>query len=412
MSRNSGPFKPLRSSSDCLLSSFAARLVVLALVTLNFQVEASSCHKNLLNLLGHSLPSEIFVNPNKGIRELDKTLLPASAKLLKKLQEPNSQFKLSYVVSPDNKVFFVEGELNLTRKDVWTATDDSWTFPIKEAGEVKWPTSDTGNMSSPVLVQKYGVQLSSEEDVLTKNYLEAAIKSDEQKNLLGKSRFKRTVPLARTLKCSELLTKKMNAKKFILTKLGIDTAILTSAILIQRPQRFEALTVALGLQEKEEGRDYDGDLLLADYSTGGVNNIFKSWVGYVATTRGVNALTERFGRLGSSIIMRSGAMVSSVGIQMAMYAAMTDDDAKSLGAYNMGYSIYSIGKSHLVDNFIINKLPDIAYNTCLKNPATRFVLGHGTVRIVDGLVSTVIYLTGRDAYMKMFSDDAEKIEQY
>ena len=399
------------------LGSLISRLAGLALYTVSSVSMASNCADDLLKLHGIHKASEVFVRPSEGIKQLDVKLIDVKAQLLGQLKHPENTKSLFYVVSPDNRVFLVEDSLDLAKENVWTAKaliarkgaePVEWTFPIKEAGEVKWSRDlKDKKAGSFEFRQSYGVQLSSEEDTFTKNYIQAAIDAQKLDPQAEKLRIKRTVPLAHSVKCAEILNKKTSARSFITAKLGADFAILTAGIMIQAPQRFDVLLVGLGAQEKDENRDYDGDMLATDYSTGVVNNFFKSWVGYVATTSGVQALTKRFGTLGSSIIMRSGATVTSVALQTAMYSAMTDNDAKSIGMYNLGYSVFSIGKSHLIDGFIVNKLPEMVYNACLRNPATRFIFGQGSVRIVEGLASTVLYLGGRDVFMK-FTGDKQK----
>ena len=90
-------------------------------------------------------------------------------------------------------------------------------------------------------------------------------------------------------------------------------------------------------------------------------------------------------------------MGPSVATQAGVYELFDVENVKGIGAYTLGYAVVMIPKSDLVDRFILQKLPQLSYEACLKNSAMRFIVSPRTVRIVDGLISTVIFLEARKA---------------
>lgn len=348
---------------------------------------------------------DILVQPTGLNVVLEAKLTPPKANLLKSLVDDKgnpTDKKLYYVISPDDQVFFSSDPVKFNSDEtlfgkIASAKSDAGqiVFPVKEGGEVLYDSTTKKRKNSFELRKQYGVELSQEEVDSARDSLAKHLSSNQQYVTATQPSFKHNFSRARVMKCQKILAEGRNAKKFIVTKLGTDLSLLTAGIAITAPGRFDSVLTQVGLQEEDPDRDYDGDLLAADYTTTSLNTVFRAGVGYVAATEGVAFLQRRFGPTASSLMMRSSSTALSVGLQTLIYSTMTDNDAGGIGAYNLGYSVFSMVKSHYVDKFILSKLPDFAYNSCLKNPALRFIVGQKSFRLVEGMASTVLYLGGR-----------------
>lgn len=351
------------------------------------------------------LPQDILVQPSGPTVVLKAELNRPTADHLKLLIGKKNQentARLFYAISPDDQVFFSTDPIQFNPDETIFAKVASSNseaghvlFPVKEGGEVLFRSVKEKGQKQFELQKQYGVELSEEEVNLARASIHKHLSSEPSSSSRFKANFQHNFSRARVMKCQKILAEGKNARKFIVTKLGTDLSLLTAGIAITAPGRFDTVWTHVGLEEEDPQRDYDGDLLVADYTTTSMNTVFRAGVGYVAATEGVAFLQRRFGPTASSMMMRSSSTALSVGLQTIIYSMMTDNDAGSIGAYNLGYSVFSMVKSHYIDRFILSKLPEFAYNTCLRNPALSVLVGQKSVRLVEGMASTVLYLGAR-----------------
>ncbi len=383
-------------------------LPLLALTLLGHPAWASDCSNAVTSLLKSESrrvrEAGVGVFPSKReIRVIKDELILADGKTLNKLtQDPD--LEMSYVIAPDDRLYFVKGALELDTDHSWMAEvvradGTPWSFPVKESGAVRFarenPDQALGTFS---LERAYGVELADDEIDTFARQVDEAIKSEPA--LAKRLRLKRPQASAKTLKCSEAFAEGRSAKQFIGSKVLVSSTLLTGGILINHPERFDVLLKHVGLHQEDSSRDYDGDMLFADYSSTALNSFFQAYVGYRISSRGVKFLESRMkSKVASSLMARGAASMGSVALQSLIYASLTDNNAKGVGLYNVGYSIFSIGKSHLLDNFLYQKLPQVIYNACLVSPALRIVVGQNTVRFVEGFASTSLYLKGREVFV-------------
>ena len=384
----------------------AAVILLLSLLSTKATL-ADDCSKNVTGLLRPSSSRlkalAIGHFPEGETKVLDRELLLPTGENLNKLTL-NPDLTMSYVITPDDRLYLVEGEIDLDPNNVWMADlvrEDGrpWRFPIKEAGAFRFPRDSAGKASGAATTERsYGVELSDEEITNFSKRVEDTIAKDPV--LAKRLQLKRPRASAAVVKCTEAFADARSAKQFIGSRVFVSSTMLTGGILINHPERFDVLLKGVGLHEQEQGRNYDGDMLFADYGSTALNSFFQAYVGYHISSKGVKFLESRIGsKVASSLIARGAASMGSVALQSVMYAAMTDNDAKSVGLYNVGYSVFSVGKSHLLDNFMYQKLPKLIHNACLVNPALKIVVGQKTIRFVEGFAATTIYLKGREIFV-------------
>lgn len=390
-------------SSRQMKNQFKTLLSIVILFTSHELLASKFCTEAMGSLLRAPLKPQYEKNvakfPSKlSTKHLDLPLLPPSGKLLKELSK-NPEKELTYFITPDDRIFFVWGNYELDGDYKWSADllmSDSTpvTFPIKASGKFSFEKTAQETKGTFITQRTYGAELSQNEINQFSKEIEDILKNDSK---LSKTlRLKKPLSTAKVIKCSEAFQTN-NSKKFVSAKLITSITLLTGGIIIQNPQRFDALLTQLGLEEKDPERDYDGDMLLTDYLTTGVNSLYQGIAGYHISAKGLQFLQSRgMSRLGSSLLARGGVSLSSIGMQTLLYSTLTDNNAKGVGLYNIGYSTFSIVKSHYFDDFLVHKLPEIVSDACLKNPALKIILGQRSIRLGEGLASTWLYLTGRD----------------
>jgi hypothetical protein len=386
---------------------FPAAVLLLSSLLSASATHADSCSQHVTSLLRDQSPrlKSLLVGryPKGDVKVLEPKLVLADGEALNRLsQDPD--LKMSYVIAPDDRLYLVEGDVDFDPDRIWMADlerdgGQPWRFPVKSGGRFRFvrdnPERAAGSFS---LENAYGAELSDEEIATFSELVDETIRSKPA--LAKRMKLQRARSAAQVMKCSEAFAEGRSAKQFIGSKVFVSSTMLTGGIIINHPERFDVLLQHVGLHDRQEGRDYDGDMLLADYSSTALNSFFQAYVGYHISAKGVKFLENRIGsKVASSLLARGAASMASVGLQSLMYAALTDNDAKGVGLYNVGYSVVSIGKSHLLDNFMYQKLPKLIYEACLVNPALKIVVGQKTVRFVEGFASTTLYLKGREVFV-------------
>lgn len=386
------------------LLSISAALAGLAPVA----ASANECSKALTNLVRPNsrklkeLGIGVFPT-SRELKVLDRELIAADGKSLNSLTQ-NLDAEMSYVIAPDNRLYLVPGSIDLSTDHSWMAEvvlkdGRPWSFPIKEAGAIRFTRTDpnvaVGTFS---LERSYGVEISEEEINVFAKQVDDSISKDPA--LARRLKLRRPVSSAKVLKCSEVFAEGRSAKTFIGSKVLVSSTLLTGGILINHPERFDVLLKGIGLHEEDPSRNYDGDMLFADYTSTAVNSFFQAYVGYQISAKGIKFLESRIGsKVASSFMARGAASMGSVALQSLIYASLTDNDAKGVGLYNIGYSVFSLAKSHYLDEFLYQKLPQVIYNACLVSPALKVVVGQNTVRFVEGFAATTLYLKGREVFV-------------
>lgn len=364
----------------------------------------SHCKESFSSLLRASSPSLQSLNvgrfPTTGEnKHLTNELLDPSGEIIHHMSR-HPEEPMSYVITPDDRMFLVKGDVDFDSDYRWSAefVDSEGkpiTFPIKTAGRFKFETANKGHKAAFITEATYGAELSPDEIARFSEQIDSVISRDPE--LSKRLHLKRPRSTAQVLRCSEAVIKR-SSKTFVNAKLTSSLTLLTGGILIHHPERFDVLLTQMGMKEKEEGRNYDGDMLAADYVATAANSIFQGLVGYHISNKGVAFLQNHMkSRILTSFVARGATSLTSIGLQTLIYSTLTDNNAKGVGFYNIGYSAFSIVKSHYLDDFLVHKLPEIAHNACLIHPALKIIVGQRTIRLGEGLASTWLYLRGREA---------------
>jgi hypothetical protein len=358
--------RSLRSPSRQLLLTLGALL--------SMNLLAAPCERAMHSLLGGS-PGEFQMRAPKGVHLIEAALQRPSGQRLASLRSEQIS-KIHYVVTADGQMHFLDEAVGLPPdRQLFAKIEDS-VLPVREGGVIRY---EEGRF---VKTQRYGFDLSAAE--LQGAEADLRRKASFAERLTHSwGRFSE----ARVMDCSQGLRNPPSAKEFVLSKLSMDLALMTGSIMILAPERFDTLMVKAGLQEEDPNRNYDGDLLAADYSTSTTNTVVKGIAGFFIASRGLS--------IGRSLGYRIPVTATSIGLQTLVYGLFTDNNAGSLGAFNAGYSVFSMVKSHYVDRFMVHQLPNWVLQACIANPKLRIFVSQGSIRLAEGLATSVLYMGAR-----------------
>jgi len=331
----------------------------------------------------------------KSPRALDAALIrPAAADLLA-LKQPDHA-PLYYVVTGDGRLFFSRVPVDAgSPAPVFVAVPGRdgapQVSPLREAGEVLYTEApDPKTLSRSrifgradanktfVFKQASGVDPTSEEVLALQGELEAMGRGGGRE-ITADHRLVKTFAEggseARVLECAKILDKNTQGRKFILDALFTQMGLTAGGIAITAPERF--------LNSSHL------NVLAADFVSPLVNTTARSATSYFMLSRNQTALRR--------YAVRLGTVAGSAGVQTGVYELFDVPKSSGIGAYTLGYSVLMIPKGDLVDRFVLQKLPRLLYDSCLKGSRLQVIYSPKMVRLVDGLVFTAIFLEGRKA---------------
>jgi hypothetical protein len=306
------------------------------------------------------------------------------------LERPNAQAllelkkgegaRLYYVVTSDDRLYFSRTPVAADAGGPGFAVTQGASgvaevVPFREAGEVRYADLP-GQPKTFRFEQTSGMDPTADEVRAIERELKASDGGDRllADHHLAKA-FAEGGAQARVIDCAKILDRNTRGGRFILDSITNTAGLSFGGIAITAPERF--IDVA------------HMNVLAADFVSPLVNTLFKSASSYWMISRNQGALRR--------YAVRMATIGGSVGLQAGIYDLFDVGDVKSIGAYTLGYALVMIPKGDLVDRFVFQKLPKLAFESCLKNSVMRFIVSPRTVRIVDGLISTVIFLEGRKA---------------
>ncbi len=298
--------------------------------------------------------------------------------------------RLYYVVTSDDRLFFSQTPVTADRGSpgfavVQGASGVAELVPFREAGEVRyaekassswWRFGRSKKSKTFVFDQTSGLDPTSDEVRAIERELKSSEGGDQilSEHQLAKA-FVTGGDQARVVDCAKILDKNTGGGKFILDSMSNTVGLTFGGIAMSAPERFLDI-----------GRM---NVLAADFVSPLVNTLIKSASSYAMISKNQSSVRR--------YAVRLGTVGGSVALQAGVYELFGVEDVKSIGAYTLGYAVLMIPKSDLVDRFVLQKLPKLVFESCLKNSALRFIYSPRAVRIVDGLVSTTIFLEGRKA---------------
>lgn len=298
--------------------------------------------------------------------------------------------RLYYVVTADDRLYFSRTPVAADRGSpgfavVQGSAASAELIPFREAGEVRyaekarsswWRFGGSKRSRTFVFDQTSGVDPTLEEVRAIERELKASEGGEQvlSEHQLAKA-FVTGGDQARVIDCAKILDKNTQGGKFVLDSMFNTAGLTFGGIAMTAPERFVDVARM--------------NVLAADFVSPLVNTLFKSASSYWMISRN-QASIRRYA-------VRLGTVGGSVSLQAGVYELFGVEDVKSIGAYTLGYAVLMIPKGDLVDRFVFQKLPKLAFESCLRNSGLRFIYSPRAVRIVDGLVSTMIFLEGRKA---------------
>jgi hypothetical protein len=353
----------------------AVPLFLGGLLSLNSQAATTECVSHLTAFLSDR--AALAPRAVQGMQVVMATLKRPNGQQLGQLRDQEIA-KLHYVVTADGQMHFLDHAVSLPQDQQLFGQVGDQLLPIREGGVLHFRD---GRFAKD---QTYGFDLSQEEVAAAEASLRSRASFSERLTHTW-GRFRES----KVMDCAQGLRDPPRAKDFVLSKVGMDLSLMTGSILILAPDRFDSLLVKAGLQEEDPNRDYDGDLLAADYTASTTNTFVKGIAGFFIASQGMG-----FRR---SLGYRIPLTATSVGLQALLYATLTDNNAAPLGAFNAGYSAFALVKSHFVDKALVKQLPNWVMQACIVNPRLKILVSQGSVRLAEGLATTVLYMGARRA---------------
>jgi len=416
--------RPVQISKMCLLLQLA--LFFGSLFDSQSHVHAASCAQNLARIIAHTkshLSASPFkthhvklplVRPNGAhLVRLKKKVLTAEQLARKGLQpEKNGLNRIQYVVGLNDELFYIDpnqvthfrirdlGENDLLMvQGIDPNTGELFNFAAKESGYVAYvrdPEAGTtlfGNKKKTknyVFYKQHGLDLTEDEYLKIRGQMEGVL--DEQEGAYWRNAHGKSYQKAAVVKCNQIFRDHTRNDRFIIDKVQVDMVTMTGALVLMNSHRFDGTKVYWGLQENDPEKDYDEDLLAADYISTLVNSTIRAGAGLGLTAAGVSFA------VGGTL--RIPVSMGSIAAQTLIYRGLTDNDANKIGLFNLGYMFFAIGKGHFVDRWVYEYFPKMAYNSCLSGTLTRFIVSPRMIRYGEGVLSSVIYFAARHVVLE------------
>ncbi|MEN9723586.1 MAG: hypothetical protein RJB38_1572 [Pseudomonadota bacterium] len=326
---------------------------------------------------------------------IDVTLAHPSGKELLAL-ERDPKKALFYAITNDDRLFFSSVPVELeTATPTFvlapSAQGKAEVVPLRESGQIRYQAElDQEHLENAVILgrggkhksfifqQTSGLDPSGDEIrnlVKQLNSPELPDLAEVGSNYRFVKSFSAGGSQARVFECTKILEKSTRGEKFIWDSIMSTTAIQIAGIAVTSPERFT------------DSGHYN--LLAGDLSTPAINTWLRSMASYFMLSK--NQSTAR------RYAVRFGVIGPSVGIQAGVYELLDTDKVLSMSGYATGYSVLMIPKGDLMDKFVLQRIPSLSYEACLRNSSLRWIYSQRAVRIIDGIVSTVIFLEGRKA---------------
>ncbi len=198
----------------------------------------------------------------------------------------------------------------------------------------------------------------------------------ELKASMAASATSAKTPASRVLKCLDIVSGQSNGKNFVLNRMIADNAVAVSAITT-------AEMMGAGRLNTEEGKS----MLLGDLVGGNVNTVIGSVMGLKLVKSDLS--------FGQSLAVRAGMGITGVEVQKVFHEQLVKSEdsqaAEKIAAFNTLHFIARLPINQAFDKFMINKLPNMIFDACQRNPALAVAISPVSVRMYERYASTVIY---------------------
>jgi len=293
------------------------------------------------------------------------------------LKEIKSGKSFNYVVGENGEIQITKEHLNFAKDKIVFAfnkadPDKNAPLLLREAGSLIFDTKkqtvqfkpthgfENNELASKALIQKV--------ESLNPNIKAVVTKQSD-------------APASRVLKCLDIVSAQGQGKNFVLDRLIADNLVAVSAIATS--EAYSELTGKPGLLRSPEGRS----LLIGDLIGGNANAVIGSVVSLGITKKDLSWV-QSFG-------VRAGMGIGGAQVQKIMHEQTSNgenqEQVDEIAKFNTAHSLLRIPISHHFDKFASNKLPDLIFNACQKNPATSVLISPVAVRMYERYASSVLY---------------------
>jgi hypothetical protein len=290
----------------------------------------------------------------------------------------------TYYIDTADQVHFIEGRHIIDRPGDFLILKNPGTeeaLIIKESGTFNYLQNEKNYKFSP----KKSWAISEAESASLIDDLEKAnpeLKFTRETNLeLGKSRV---------FSCTEALSAQKKGRSFIWNSLVSSNVVSIAGMVTQELSGNHLLT-----------DPNKRNLVYADLISNNITTLITSPLVKQAIVSNASISKDFLIRTGSDYL-------TNAFIKKPLYDVMTpkkDEEKESLGQklvpYDTGFGILRFFPKRALDQFMVNKLPDLMLKSCLKGDAWVATVGPKMIRIADRYSWGLIYLSGREKYLEL-----------
>lgn len=296
------------------------------------------------------------------------------------LQEIKQNKKYNYVASESGEIYLTEQKLGFPKDQlamISKSNGPGGSFLAREMGEVGYdakkrtvvfkPTHgfENNELASKAMTDKVAK--------LAPN-TQATVAADALK-----------VPSSRLIKCLDIVSSQSNGKNFVLDRVIAENMVLTTAVLGSELAGANRLSTP-------EGRA----VILGDMIGSTISTAAGARVGKELSLRDVSFVT--------SMGVRTGMGLGMIEVQEQVHKQVLGKEnqqlAEDLASFNQAHFLARLPVNHYFDKFLVQKLPNLIFNSCQRNPALSVMVSPRAIRLYERYGSAVLYYGLRDHFVE------------
>ncbi len=291
------------------------------------------------------------------------------------IRDLRSGKRFSYVIGENGELFASKDVVDFPSSQVMLASlpggsevGAAGSFPVREAGELFYDPATKNFNFRPT----YG----SDSSELASNSVLAAARRQMQ-NVDIKYIENPSIAPSRVVKCLDMISAQSSGKNFVMDRMVSDNAVTTIAI------GSSEVAGAARLQT-DDGRK----VIESDIVGGNVNGVIGAVVG--------KRLTVGNTHFASQMAVRAGMGLGMIEVQKNVTKQMVGGDANQTTAsdiakFNRAHFAARLPINYALDQFMVNSLPTMIFNTCQKHPTLSLAVSPKAVRFYERYASSTIY---------------------
>ncbi len=283
--------------------------------------------------------------------------------------------RYSYVVGENGEIFASKDALEFDPAKVMlaslpgsTGTSAAASFPVREAGELFYDAATKNFNFRPT----YGVDRS---ELAANGVIASARRQLQDANIRYIENPK--IPPSRVVKCLDMISAQSNGKNFVIDRMISDNAVTTIAI-------GSSEIAGAGRLSSENGRA----VVESDIVGGNVTGVIGGVVGKRMTIGNTH--------FASQMAVRAGMGMSMIEVQKNVTKQILGSDgnrttAADIATFNRAHFVARLPVNYALDQFMVNSLPTMIFNTCQKHPTLSLAVSPKAVRFYERYASSTIY---------------------